>query len=280
MARPPDIEKKTELALRAAEVLEREGLGVSTERLAATLGVKRPTFLYHFPTLADVVETALVAVLSEQAAIVLAEIERHEHPIDRLFAQMRAVHAFHRGREARVVFLSQAIATVGGERSQEILARGTAVFAAHRAAAAARVRDGIARGEVAPCDADALVSTLRALVDGLMVQRVTDGVDLDAAHAFVWEHVLRPLKRTATSDEPRPAQQASAANRARARSPKKHSAPVKKSPVKKSPVTKPPVKKSPVTKPPVKKPPVKKSPVTKPPVTKPAPPPVRVTRER
>lgn len=194
MARPPDTEKKLELALRAAEILEREGLGLSTERLAAALDVKRPTLLYHFPTQADVIETALVAILTEQAVQVVAEIERHAHPIDRLYAQIRAVHAFHRGREARIVFLSQAIATIGGARGQEIVRRGSAVFAAQRQAAADRVREGIARGEVAPCDADALVGTVRALIDGLMVQRVTDGIDLEVAHSFVWEHLLRPLR--------------------------------------------------------------------------------------
>ncbi len=195
MSRPPDTERRLELALRAVEVLEREGLGVSTERLAAELDVKRPTFLYHFPTQAHVLEAALVAILTEQAVVVMAAIEEHSHPIDRLFAQLCAVHAFHRGKEARIVFLTQAIATLGGERSREIVARGTEVFAAQRRAAAERVREGIARGEVAPCDADALVATMRALTDGLMVQRVTDGLDLTAAHALVWERLLSPLKR-------------------------------------------------------------------------------------
>jgi hypothetical protein len=31
----------------------------------------------------------------------MAEVERHAHPIDRLYAQLRAVHAFHQGRESR-----------------------------------------------------------------------------------------------------------------------------------------------------------------------------------
>lgn len=199
MSRPPDTERRLELALRAVDVLEREGLGVSTERLAAALEMKRPTFLYHFPTLADVLEAALVAILTEQAGVVMAAIEAHTHPLARLFAQMQAVHGFHRGREHRIVFLSQAIATIGGERGREIVQRGTEVFAAQRRAAADRIREGIAAGTVAPCDADALVATMRALTDGLMVQRVTDGLDLAAAHAFVWEHLLQPLERAPRS---------------------------------------------------------------------------------
>jgi AcrR family transcriptional regulator len=200
MPRPIDHDRRLDLARRAVEVLEREGLAISTERLAAALGLKRPTLLYHFPTQGHVIETALVALLSEQAAHVLHAIEGRAHPIDRLFEQMRAVHAFHAGREHRIVFLTQAIATLGGQRGREIVARGVEVFAAQRRAAAERVREGIARGEVAPCDAEALVSGLRALTDGLMVQRVTDGLDLRAAHRLVWEHLLAPLKRVA----PRP----------------------------------------------------------------------------
>lgn len=198
MPRAPDNERRLALALKSVEVLEREGLAIPTERLALAVGVKRPTFLYYFPTQGHVIEAALVALFTEQASVVLPAIEAHTHPIDRLFAQMRAVHAFHRGRESRIVFLTQAIATIGGERGSAIVARGTAVFAAHRQAAADRVREGIRAGEVAPCDPDALVATMRALTDGLMVQRVTDGLELAPAHALVWEHLLLPLKRTPT----------------------------------------------------------------------------------
>jgi AcrR family transcriptional regulator len=188
---------------RAAEVLEREGLGISAERLATALGIKRPTLLYYLPTHAHVIETALVALMTEQAVEVMAAIEAHAHPIDRLYAQMRAVHAFHAGREHRIVFLTQAIATIGGARGQEIVQRGVEVFAAQRKEAAARVREGIAKGEVVPCDADALVATMRALTDGLMVQRVTDGLALGGAHELVWSRLLSPLKRTPTPDASR-----------------------------------------------------------------------------
>ena len=36
---------------------------------------------------------------------------------------------------------------------------------------------------------------IRALVDGLMVQRVVTHAPLQASHEFIWEHVLRPLKK-------------------------------------------------------------------------------------
>lgn len=196
MARPFDPEKRLELALRAAAVLEREGLSISAEQLASELGMKRPTLLYYFPTYSHIVEAALIALLTEMAGVVVAEVERHSHPIDRLYAQLRAVHAFHHGKESRVVFLSQAIAATSGKRVSEIAQRGALVFEAFRRSAAERVRQGIAERVVVPCDADALIDVMRALTDGLMVQRVTNGVALGNAHELVWQHLLSPLKIT------------------------------------------------------------------------------------
>lgn len=194
MARPAEPEKRLELARQAVQVLEREGLDVPMSRLAEALEINRSTLLYHFPTRGQIVETALEALLTEQALFVLARIEEHTHPIDRLYAQLRAVHEFHHGREARVVFLSQAIAA-SGERMAEILAVGNRVFEAHRRAAAARIRKGVKDGIVKPCDADALVNLIRAVTDGLMVQRVMTGVDLAPVHELLWTQLLRPLKR-------------------------------------------------------------------------------------
>ncbi len=194
MARPPDPQKRLDLARRAAAVLEREGLALSAERLAQALGIKRPTLLYHFPTYSHIVEAALIALLTEMAGVVIAAVDEHEHPIDRLFAQLRAVHAFHHGKEARIVFLTQAIAATAGARVSEIAQRGALVFEAFRRSAAERVRQGVAQGIVAPCDADALVDVMRALTDGLMVQRVTGGASLPPAHDLVWKHLLAPLK--------------------------------------------------------------------------------------
>lgn len=194
MPRPLDLEKRRALARKAARVLEKKGLEMPAARLADALGIKRPTLLYYFPTYGRIVETALEDLLLEQAAFVVSKVERHEHPIDRLYAQLRAVHEFHAGREKRVVFLTQAIAATAGARLPEILEAGSRVFAAQRRETADRVRRGIAEGIVAPCDADALVALVRAMIDGLMLSRVAGGVDLPPVHAFVWERVLAPLK--------------------------------------------------------------------------------------
>jgi len=194
MARAPEPEKRSALAAAAVEVLQREGTDVSMARLADALDVKRPTLLYHFPTKADLVQHALVELLSQQAAFVLRELAEHEHPIDRLYAQMQAIHAFHHGREARIVFLTQAIAATAGERMSAILEAASHVFEQHRLAAVDLVRRGIASGIVAPCDPDALFATCRALTEGLLVQRVMNGRDLASVHTIVWERLLAPLK--------------------------------------------------------------------------------------
>ncbi|MCA9594236.1 MAG: TetR/AcrR family transcriptional regulator [Myxococcales bacterium] len=194
MARPAQLDKRRDLARQAVTVLAAKGLDLPFARLAEELGVKRPTLLYHFPTKSHIVEAALEDLLTEQAAYVLTRIEQHSHPIDRLYAQVRAVHAFHHGREERIVMLSQAIAA-GGGRMQEIVDIGNRVFEAHRKEAARRLREGVAQGTVWPCDADALVNLVRSVIDGLMVQRVMTQVDLTPIHEFLWQRVLAPLKR-------------------------------------------------------------------------------------
>jgi TetR/AcrR family transcriptional regulator len=195
MARPAEHEKRAELAREAVEVLQREGVELPMAALADALGVKRPTLLYHFPTKAHIVEAALVELLVEQAAFVMARVEAEEHPIDRLYAHMRAIHAFHHGREARVVFLTQAIAATAGARLPEILKAGEAVFEAQRSEIVARIRAGVRAGTVRPCNPEALFAAVRALNDGLLVQRVMTGSSLEPVHAFVWEQMLAPLKR-------------------------------------------------------------------------------------
>ena len=195
MARPAEHEKRADLAREAVEILQREGVEMPMAALADALGVKRPTLLYHFPTKAHIVESALVELLVEQAAFVMARVETEAHPIDRLYAHMRAVHAFHHGREARVVFLTQAIAATAGARLPDILQAGEAVFHAQRRDIVERLRAGVRAGTVRPCNPEALFATVRALNDGLLVQRVMSGMSLEPVHAFVWEQLLAPLKR-------------------------------------------------------------------------------------
>jgi AcrR family transcriptional regulator len=195
MARPREIEKTRELAQRAVAVLEREGLTISTERLARELGLKRPTLLYHFPTHGHIVELALAELLLEQATHVELRVEAETHPIDRLNARLLAVHEFHSGREGRLLFLTQAIAVTGGKRVGEILTAASAMFDAARREMVERIERGIEEGIVVPCDAKALVALLRSVIDGLTIQRVTAPESVAAVQRMFWERVLLPLKR-------------------------------------------------------------------------------------
>jgi AcrR family transcriptional regulator len=194
MARPSDPEKRRELARRAADVLQREGLEIPVARLADALGVKRPTLLYHFPSYSHLVEAALEDLLTEQALFVLDRLQGVEDPLERLDVQVRAVHAFHHGREERIVFLTQAIAATAGPRLPEILATGGQVFAAHRQANVERLRAGIAEGTILPCDPEALVALVRAVLDGLLVQRMMTGADLGPVHDLIRDRLLEPLR--------------------------------------------------------------------------------------
>ncbi|MFK7999380.1 MAG: TetR/AcrR family transcriptional regulator [Polyangiales bacterium] len=194
MARPQNHKKRHDLAQRAVLVLQREGLDLSMSRLAAALEIKRPTLLYHFATRAEIVETALEQSLIEQATYVIGEVEKFAHPIDRMYAQLRAVHAFHDGQDERLAFLTQAIAVSGKERLDELIRIGNRVFDARRNETAARLREGMKRGVVGPCDPDVLIAAMRALSDGLVIQRVMTGLTLAPVHSLVWEQLLKPLK--------------------------------------------------------------------------------------
>lgn len=202
MGRPSEHDKRIEIARRAVDILQREGLEISVARLADALDLKRPTLLYHFPTYSHIVETALEDLLVEQAAFVLSEINDVEHPIDRLFAQIKAVHKFHHNQEQRIVFLSQAIAACAGSRFDEILAIGQKVFEPHRLAIVESLRNGIRDGIIAPCDPEALYSVVRAVMDGLLVQRVMTGINLQPVHSLLWDHLFAPLKLPPTKPLP------------------------------------------------------------------------------
>ena len=76
----------------------------------------------------------------------------------------------------------------------ELIKIGNEVFATYRDAAQAMLEEGIAKGTVAPCNPKAVMATVRALTDGLLIQRVMTGLDLEPVHQFIWAHILAPLK--------------------------------------------------------------------------------------
>ena len=196
MARTPDHDKRRALARRAIDILQQEGLSISTARLAELLEIKRPTLLYHFPTRGHIAELALEDLLSEQTAAILPEVLKHDHPLDQLFAQVSAIHCFHKGHEARLLFLAQAISTVGAKRMAEIIDVGNRVYEPYRQMLAQRIAEEVEAGTMVPCDPAALLALVRSVTDGLIVQRVMNGIDLGPVHELLWSRVLEPLKCT------------------------------------------------------------------------------------
>ncbi len=203
MARPRDTEKTRELAQRAVAILERRGLTLPAEQLARELGIKRPTLLYHFPTYRDLVAAVLGDLLAEQARFIESRVAPIEHPIDRIYARVRAIHAFHAGAEARLLFLTQAVAATAGSEMSQLLRTASAFFDESRRDMVARVERGVADGTVHPCDAQALVSLVRAIIDGVTIQSVTSHDSVLPMHALLWERLLLPLKRAAHTPKPR-----------------------------------------------------------------------------
>jgi len=194
MARNVQLEKRKELAGKAMDVLRLEGLECSMTALAEALGLKRPTLLYYFPDKASIVELALESTLAEQVQFVVGEMAKHRHPIDRLYAQVRSVHAFHRGREERIIFMIQALATAGKDRTDQILKIGNQAFEMHRIGLAAEIRYAVSQGTMHPCDPEALIQLVRSVVDGVLIQRVMTDCEFEPIHEFLWSHVLSPLK--------------------------------------------------------------------------------------
>ncbi len=194
MARPIDTKKRQEICDNAVNFLKEHGSDCSMAKLAEGIGIKRPTLLYYFPDRASIFEAALTQVLAAQAVFVVSQMMKHDHPIDQLYAQVVSVHAFHHGKEDRILFLTQAIALSGTERTAKFVAIGNQAFEAHRQALTKRIVQGIASGIIAPCDPDALIRICRATIDGLMVQRVMLQYDLAPIHQLLWTHLLEPLK--------------------------------------------------------------------------------------
>lgn len=199
MGRPIDREKRRGLAQRAVTALEKLGVEATMTQLARELGVKRPTLLYHFPTRSAIVEVVLQELLAEQAIFVIGRMEAEEHPIDQLFEQIRAVQEFHDGREARLLFLTQMAIAAGSQRTDELIRVGNMAFEARRQIVGQRLRAGIEAGTVVPCDVDSVIRIVRSFNDGLMVQRVMTGCEIEPLLTFIWEHVLGPLKRDPSS---------------------------------------------------------------------------------
>ena len=184
--------------MRAAmERLRAQGAhGMSMSALAEELGLKRTTLYWYFKDMHALFFALLFQLLTEQAEALDAHMAGVEHPVDRLYAHALGVDRFFEGRAELLLLLGQFWGSLGGGQPQEIIETSRAFFAPRRAEATRRLREGLDAGLVAPCDPDTVVRFVSALIDGLLIQRITHTDAPAPVHEFLWTQVLAPLKRT------------------------------------------------------------------------------------
>jgi AcrR family transcriptional regulator len=193
MPRRPDLERRSQLARAAFDVLRTRGVQTSMRELAEALGVKRPTLYFYFPDLGTVFETVLDQTYLALAEAVTEKVLTLDHPLDRLRAVVETTLAFHRDHPQLIGGLFQLWA-VGGRDVATVLDRGRRSVLAGRDALVADLRAGIARKEVLPCDPTRIVDLVLAVVDGVMVHTVLGIAHADDVLEELATRVIEPLR--------------------------------------------------------------------------------------
>ena len=203
MARPPDLEKRAELAAAAFDYLRAQGVRrVTMSELARAPSTKRSTLYWYFPDLGSIFETALEGLFEDQDSFVAERLVGIAHPIDLIYAYIQAVHAFYAGREEHIVFMFQFWAVGSPDEPARALERIRARYLPRRAQAIAMIEAGIEAGQVHPCDAEALIGLIGATIDGLLIQRQITNAALAPIYDIIWTRLLEPLKRDAKKATP------------------------------------------------------------------------------
>lgn len=178
---------------RALEVLRARGPGRTTmSELAAALGMKRPTLYFYFRDLSALLLAAVEDVYRAYAVHIGGRLAAIEHPIVALGELARATVEYQRERRELVILLFQLWAA-GNVDPEVLLARSRAAGELLRAELVVRVRAGIERGVVAPCEPERVVDLVLTVLDGTIVQSITRvGVASDTVDEL-WRRVLAPL---------------------------------------------------------------------------------------
>lgn len=197
MARPVDTEKREALAQQAFEHIKAQGFErVTMSSLARALEMKRSTLYWYFNDIHAIFEVVLESLLKAQDAFIVERVRQQAHPLDLAMDYIRAVHGFYAQRADVIVLLFQFWA-LAGTSPQRALAQLRAHHIPRRQLAVAALEAGIESGHIAACDVEVVVSTLSAMVDGLLVQLVVDpSIDLSARHALIFNAILEPLRLT------------------------------------------------------------------------------------
>lgn len=196
MARPVDTKKREALAQQAFEHIKAQGFErVTMSSLARALEMKRSTLYWYFNDIHAIFEVVLESLLTTQDAFILERMQQQAHPLDLAMEYIRAVHGFYAQRADVIVLLFQFWA-LAGTSPQRALEQLKAHHLPRRQLAVAALESGIDSGHIAPCDVDVVVSTLSAMVDGLLVQLVVEpSIDMAARHTLIFDAILEPLRR-------------------------------------------------------------------------------------
>ncbi len=195
MARKPDPNRKTELALAAFAALRERGVvGMTMSEIALALGMKRPALYYYFKDLGELFDAVLTAVLADQQAYVLQRLQPDDHPIDALAAWMRATLAFYEADPQLIGLLLQFWAVGRPDAARDVLDRARDLVEPIRQFAVALLEDAVRDGRVRPCAPEPMLDLCVAVVDGCLVERISRGVDPHATLELFIAQVLLPLK--------------------------------------------------------------------------------------
>jgi AcrR family transcriptional regulator len=221
VARRPDLARRAELAAAAFEVLHQRGHQISMRELAEALGIKRPTLYFYFPDQGAIFEAVLAHSYRALAEAVVARTRALAHPLDRLAAVVVATLEFHRARPQLIAALFQLWA-LGDRDPAALLEREREVVRAARGALIADLRDGIACGEVLPCDPARIVDLVFAVVDGVLVHHVLGIARPDEVVAELALRVIDPLRPVRPFRSPRPPRRPSRPRPSRRVTPRSH----------------------------------------------------------
>ncbi len=195
MARKPDPHRKTELALAAFAALRQRGVvGTTMSEVALALGMKRPALYYYFKDLGELFDAVLNAVLADQRAYVLQQLDADDHPVDALATWMRATLAFYEADPQLIGMLLQFWAVGRPDAAQDVLDRARDLVEPVRQFAIALLLDAVRDGRVRPCQPETVLDLCVAVVDGCLVERISRGLDPRPILELFIAQVLLPLK--------------------------------------------------------------------------------------
>lgn len=194
MARTFDAARRTALVAQTLDLLRQRRVSgrLTMSELATALGVKRPTLYFYFRDLSGLLLAAVEDVYRGYAVHIAMRLAPIEHPVHALGELARATVEYQRERRDLVILLFQLWAA-GDTDPELLLARSRAAGQVLRADLVARLRAGIERGVVTPCDPERVVDLVLTVLDGTIVASVTGSGASSAAIDELWRQVLAPM---------------------------------------------------------------------------------------